>query len=426
MLSALVVQRHAAQLYRSKSPIIHPINELSLRAFHGRPSLHSVAIIARGGRLYATVPDASTTRTPKPAGIPPSDGKKKAKIELRPSPKLPEAPSTLASASTSNAPPPPTPSKASTAIPPINAAELDVAPQPLPTPSAKTDAHRVTGLRSTVDQAIADVLQASREGQLAPVDPNLPWVRRMMQWGWEVTKFYWRGLKRFYEHQKIVGEIGRHCREEGRTRTWREERFVQLYRSDRVKLVPFLVTLLILEEAIPVIVIWAPFMLPSTCIMTSQQERMETNRLAKHRASLARLGTALSLDRAEGRELGIANGIAELRPDVVKGLCGALSLRTYFPTPFLRQRLTSRVNRIAADDALLQPALPGLDIHELRQAVTERGGLSAGAQENELRLWLGRWIKRATKKAEGEQTDSTKRRVGMLLDYAWKQWESRT
>ncbi|KZT56685.1 hypothetical protein CALCODRAFT_497181 [Calocera cornea HHB12733] len=417
MLSAFVVQRHAAHLHRAKSSLIHPINELSLRAFHGRPSSFSVAVIARGGRLYATVPDASTTPTPKPTGIPPLEAKKKLKIELRPSPKLPAAPSIATSPSASNAPPPP---------PAPKTAELDASTQTLPTASPTSEPSQPHGLRSSIDQAIADVLRASREGQIAAIDPALPWANRMFRLGWELAKFYWRGLKRFVEHRSIVKEITRRCQDESRTRTWREERFVQLYRSDRVKLLPFIFTLLILEEAIPVIVIWAPFLLPSTCILTSQQERMEANRLAKHREGLASLGMALSQDRTAGGGTPSEVEVAALRPEVVKALCGTLSLRTYFPTPFLRQRLYSRLSRLAADDALLQPALPSLDIHELRQAVTERGGLSTNASEEELKMWLSRWLKGVSKKTEGEVANPAKRRVGMMLEYAWKQWKSRT
>ncbi|KZO98992.1 hypothetical protein CALVIDRAFT_534535 [Calocera viscosa TUFC12733] len=420
MFATLVVQRHAAHLYRAKSPIIKPINELSLRAFHGRPSSYSVAVIVRGGRLYATVPDAAARQTSKPAGIPLPEGKKKAKVELRPSPKLPETPSIAALSSVSNAPPPPS-ATTSTATAASKAADL----KPLPATPSTAETPQSKGLRSSIDQAIADVLKASREGQIAAIDPNLPWALRMLKWGLELGKFYFRGLKRVLEHRKIVGEIGRRCQEEGRERTWREERFVQLYRSDRLKLVPFIITLLLLEEAIPLIVIWAPFMLPSTCILTSQQERMEANRLAKHRAGLTSLGAALSVDRMEGRNVALATSIPELEPDLVKALCGTLSLRTYLPTPFLRQRLSSRLSHITADDALLRPALPSLDVHELQQAVTERGGLAAGVAEEDLRMWLSRWLKRAATKTEAEMVDPAKQRVGLLLDYAWKQWESR-
>lgn len=40
---------------------------------------------------------------------------------------------------------------------------------------------------------------------------------------------------------------------------------------------------LILEEVIPLIVLYAPGMLPSTCILASQRERIDTKRREKQR-----------------------------------------------------------------------------------------------------------------------------------------------
>lgn len=47
---------------------------------------------------------------------------------------------------------------------------------------------------------------------------------------------------------------------------------------------PFLLIALVLEEIIPLIAIYAPFMLPSTCILPSQRERIETKRAEKAKA----------------------------------------------------------------------------------------------------------------------------------------------
>lgn len=50
------------------------------------------------------------------------------------------------------------------------------------------------------------------------------------------------------------------------------------------RVVPFIVIALILEEAIPLIAIFAPFMLPTTCILPSQQQRIEDQRAEKAKA----------------------------------------------------------------------------------------------------------------------------------------------
>ncbi|KAH9978939.1 hypothetical protein BGW80DRAFT_1281937 [Lactifluus volemus] len=51
-------------------------------------------------------------------------------------------------------------------------------------------------------------------------------------------------------------------------------------------MVPLIAILLILEEAtsIPLIVLYAPGMLPSTCILTSHHERSDAKRREKQRA----------------------------------------------------------------------------------------------------------------------------------------------
>ena len=50
------------------------------------------------------------------------------------------------------------------------------------------------------------------------------------------------------------------------------------------RVIPFLVIALVLEELIPLIAIYAPFMLPSTCILPSQQQRIEAKRAEKAKA----------------------------------------------------------------------------------------------------------------------------------------------
>jgi LETM1 and EF-hand domain-containing protein 1 len=47
--------------------------------------------------------------------------------------------------------------------------------------------------------------------------------------------------------------------------------------------VPFIAIVLILEEVIPLIVLYAPGMLPSTCVLTSQRERIDAKRREKQR-----------------------------------------------------------------------------------------------------------------------------------------------
>ena len=50
---------------------------------------------------------------------------------------------------------------------------------------------------------------------------------------------------------------------------------------------PFLLTIIIIEELIPLIVLYVPGMLPSTCVLPSQRERIEAKRHDRQRQAYA-------------------------------------------------------------------------------------------------------------------------------------------
>ena len=49
------------------------------------------------------------------------------------------------------------------------------------------------------------------------------------------------------------------------------------------RLIPFILIVIIAEEVIPLVVIYAPFLLPSTCLLPSQKERIENKRREKQK-----------------------------------------------------------------------------------------------------------------------------------------------
>ena len=49
------------------------------------------------------------------------------------------------------------------------------------------------------------------------------------------------------------------------------------------RLIPFVLIIIIAEEAIPLVVIYAPFLLPSTCLLPSQKERIDQKRREKQK-----------------------------------------------------------------------------------------------------------------------------------------------
>ena len=83
------------------------------------------------------------------------------------------------------------------------------------------------------------------------------------------------------------------------------------------RLVPFLSVILILEEALPLVVIYAPFLLPSTCKLPSQQRRIDSIADQKRAKALLLANDALSTTNTETISLLDSEGS---RPTVVRAI----------------------------------------------------------------------------------------------------------
>lgn len=68
-----------------------------------------------------------------------------------------------------------------------------------------------------------------------------------------------------------------------------------MYKLTSYRLVPFVLIVLIAEEVIPLIVLYVPSMLPSTCIMPSQRERIENKRRDKQRVFVETMQDELAM-----------------------------------------------------------------------------------------------------------------------------------
>ncbi|TFY73621.1 hypothetical protein EWM64_g10391, partial [Hericium alpestre] len=205
-------------------------------------------------------------------------------------------------------------------------------------------------------------------------------------------KFYWRGLKLFYTHLKQVNEINARVKSGGAPKTRWETRFVQTFHRDAIKMVPFVVIVLVVEEIIPLIALYAPFMLPSTCIMPSQWERIERKRREKQRVFAEGMRHDLAAVRKAGSLAAVPNG-----PPLL-ALCG--------------WRIQRRLSAIAADDALLKLEGMGerLTAPELLEALEERGIIGDGLDGKELKARLRWWLAAA----EQSEEDATGCRVSLV------------
>lgn len=97
-------------------------------------------------------------------------------------------------------------------------------------------------------------------------------------------RFYLSGVKQIWRNRERVNNINAELKATGRALTWEETQLFRTHSSDMRKLPLFLLLLLTVEELLPLMVIYTPFMLPSTCILPSQRlsimKRFEVKRKA--------------------------------------------------------------------------------------------------------------------------------------------------
>jgi LETM1 and EF-hand domain-containing protein 1 len=321
-------------------------------------------------QLSSAVPDLKTS--PKSQHVPPptAPGPRKPKPELKPAPIKPK---------------PSAPSGA-----PVTASLRPNVQQPEPAASTPS----TSSAKSITETTKEDLEDAFRNGVLIPPPLGAPWYKRLFHQAKELFKFYWRGLKMVNTHRKHVNEINRRIKEGGSPLTRWEQRFIRTHRSDTLKLVPFLLIVLIMEEIIPLIAIYAPGMLPSTCVLPSQRERIEAQKRDKQKAALEIYQKAFSDLGKSAINGGIS--LKSLPGDVARSsaVCQLLRLSSLGPNKLRISRIRRHLEWIAKDDALLIQEGMGQQLShpELDEALLERGivmhNLNKSDQFARLRWWL--------------------------------------
>ncbi|GBE81380.1 predicted protein [Sparassis crispa] len=350
------------------------------------------------GRLYTTATPPQATKSAQndskqhiPPVISPS---RKPKIELRPGPvkvsKATHTPTEPAAAS-----PKPASTKAN--------------PEPL-SPSASPD--------STSKFAKAtehDFEEASKHGILAPPPEGAGMIRRLIHQGKEFFKFYWRGLKLIESNRRRAKAIRERVKTGGRPLTRWETRFIRTNKEDLLKLIPFALIILIIEEIIPLVVLYAPFILPSTCILPSQKDRIDAKRRLKQKEYTVKDRRTFELVRQRIEADSSVPVENLLDSSALAAFNGSLALPTWGPAPLLLRRLKRHLAAIAEDDALLTREDSGrwLTEAQLRDALEERGIVTEGVPQ---KLWQTRlewWLSHADT-AQAAEPDAWRRRVPLV------------
>ena len=86
--------------------------------------------------------------------------------------------------------------------------------------------------------------------------------------------------------------------------------------------------LIVIEEIIPLVVLYAPGILPSTCVLPSQKERIDSQRHERQRNTYAlKRDVFAGVDLSKVKAVDCGVNISMLDGDVVKAMCGCVSRR---------------------------------------------------------------------------------------------------
>ncbi|TCD60262.1 hypothetical protein EIP91_010454, partial [Steccherinum ochraceum] len=320
---------------------------------------------------------------------------RKHKVELKPGPVKPQA-SDLGSPTTA----PTSLQKDSTALQSNTAT----------TPSTS---HANTN-EGVIEAAKHDYADASQHGNLAPAPEGSSRIYTLYHQAKELFKFYVRGLKLIFTNWRRVREMQERVRTGGPPLTRWETKFIQTSKEDRLKLIPFAMIILIIEEIIPLIVLYAPFILPSTCILPTQKDRIDAKKREKQRVLVQSYTDAFAqLVENAATSPALESTLAGVP---MKPLTGLLGLSTFTPSFMQRSALKRHLKLLGEDDALLLREHNGAHLtpSELRRALFERGILTDEVPESLWRSRLDWWLSSVEKASEKSAGDAALERLKLI------------
>lgn len=219
-----------------------------------------------------------------------------------------------------------------------------------------------------------------------PPNPKSGLVERARQLFHQVKflfKFYLNGVKQVYYDGKRVSEIKKSVKDTGRQMAWSEKRLLRVHSANLSKLPLFLAILIILEEILPLVVIYAPNLLPSTCILPSQLLKIRQTEEIKRSAAIEKLRRSKevrdlmtlagwSISKAGDRQdtieavqkvfplhgekgKDISQRLRTLSKDTLIDFCRVFSLSTTLRTAsMMRDKLEAHLKFLAKDDLFLR------------------------------------------------------------------------
>ncbi|KAI8096710.1 LETM1-like protein-domain-containing protein [Halteromyces radiatus] len=173
------------------------------------------------------------------------------------------------------------------------------------------------------------------------------------------------------------------------------------------KLIPFSIIFLILPESIPLFVMFAPGVVPSTCIKDSQiykqREKLDKLRQTMSANVLRSAQYVKSISAEDFLSLTKFTKIAkhydfdfdldQIDRIHLASYCRFMGLNGWGTRGMLRKRLDRHFDYLKQDDKLIsQEGVDSLTLRELQQAIEERGMRSLDLDQHHLRQGLKYWI----------------------------------
>ncbi|KAF9382766.1 hypothetical protein CPB97_006938 [Podila verticillata] len=214
------------------------------------------------------------------------------------------------------------------------------------------------------------------------------------------------GVKLLWVNKKIVKDLKKAQKENGHQLARREFQLIHKTDIDVKRMIPFGLVFLLATEYIPLIIIFAPQLIPTTCVTPSQLESrrkkihekrsvmteklIRLNRREITKESLANYNSFMTISKKYGE----AFDYEMIDREHLSSFCKFMGLNGFGPKFMLKKRLGKHMDYIRNDDELLQKeGIDGLSFSELQLANEERGMRSLEVSKEHLEKSLAYWLK---------------------------------
>ncbi|CDZ98357.1 LETM1-like [Phaffia rhodozyma] len=232
-------------------------------------------------------------------------------------------------------------------------------------------------------------------------DPSKGTITKAVLYAWYYCRFLFYGVTLSWQERKLVNEVRRRVNHGGLPYDWRESLMEVRVRSDWRKMIPFVVIAAVIEEIVPLLILLAPTLIPSTVLLPTQsfsvRQKQETRRHDARSVLYARL-QEVKADKSDKNALDLGwngNNWVNWEDEDMKKLLRAYDLGTRSPSrSYLESRVYNHVSFLESDDKLLigRPPTAGLTLSEFQKALGDRGLLCLDLPASSLPGVLDRYL----------------------------------